>query len=137
MTLSERLKAAEANRQAEARRAQPGDAFTPADDDAVLDLRASGTPLIDLGDGQPNWTFVETDQSGGMGIDYDPVRNGDASHAFGDAQTLAADRLSTVPCPRCGGTTQIDLFDQVHQMVSLSCNTCFHMFRVPVAEPPD
>ena len=50
--------------------------------------------------------------------------------AFDDPSTLMADRMSTMLCPRCGGATQIDLFDQVHQTTSLSCLTCFHMFRV-------
>ena len=37
---------------------------------------------------------------------------------------------AAVTCPRCGGATHIDLFDQVHQTLSLSCVECFHMFRV-------
>ena len=69
----------------------------------------------------------------GGGIMYDPVRNGDATRSFAEAAPVVADRDSRQPCPRCGGATQIDLYDQVHMVASLSCNTCFHMFRVPVS----
>jgi len=37
---------------------------------------------------------------------------------------------ATVTCLRCGGAAHIDLFDQVHHTLSLSCVECFHMFRV-------
>ncbi len=68
--------------------------------------------------------------AGAEGISYNPVRDGDASAAFGDPSPFMPDRTSAIPCPRCGEATQIDLFDQVHQTTSLSCLTCFHMFRV-------
>lgn len=64
------------------------------------------------------------------GIAYDPVRNGDASSAFHDPDPITLDRASNYECPRCGGTTQVDLIDQVHHTVSLSCLDCFHMFRL-------
>ena len=65
-----------------------------------------------------------------MGIAYDPVRSGDSSTSFGDHSPTVVDRASAYSCPRCGAPTQIDLIDQVHQTVSLSCKSCFHMFRI-------
>jgi len=133
MSLTERLKAAQAVRQAEA----AGNSKSPPPEtgaSAVLDLRSNAEPALDLTDAQPDWALAEpigASEGNGAGISYDPVRNGDASLAFGDAEPLIADRESRQLCPRCGGTTQIDLYDQVHQVVSLSCTTCFHMFRVP------
>ena len=127
MSLSERLKAAQAVRQASA--AAAAERAGADDREAVLDLRAADRPAVDL-TGAP----ADADGpagAGGSGIVYDPVRNGDASRAFGEVIPLVADRESRTPCPKCGGTTQIDLYDEVHQVISLSCNTCFHMFRVP------
>jgi hypothetical protein len=37
---------------------------------------------------------------------------------------------SRIECEQCGGPCQIDLIDAVNQTVSLSCLSCFHMFRV-------
>jgi hypothetical protein len=143
MSLSDRLRAAEQKRQRTA----------PPTDDPELDLTPEGAAVIDLTtrrrqsvgpypgapgqrdtlepyrfdqpvDEGPVWA------AGAEGISYNPVRDGDASAAFGDPSPSMADRTSSTPCPRCGGVTQIDLFDQVHQTTSLSCLSCFHMFRV-------
>jgi hypothetical protein len=143
MSLSDRLRAAEQKRQGTA----------PPDDDSSVDLTTDGAAVIDLTtrrrqgsgpypgapgqrdtlepypfdqpvDDGPVWA------AGAEGISYNPVRDGDASAAFGDPSPQMADRTSSTPCPRCGGVTQIDLFDQVHQTTSLSCLSCFHMFRV-------
>ena len=124
MSLTERLKAAQAVRQAEAAGKAPSQP-PEGGASAVLDLRRNAEPALDLTNNRPDG------EGNGAGISYDPVRNGDASLAFGDADPLIADRESRQLCPRCGGTTQIDLYDQVHQVASLSCTTCFHMFRVP------
>jgi len=144
MSLSERLRAAEQQRK---RAESPS-----SDDDSTIELTSTGAAVIDLtsrrrqgpgpypgarvDDGtlepyrfdptpdEPVWA------AGAEGISYNPVRDGDATSAFGDPSPLLADRSTATPCPRCGGTTQIDLFDQVHQTTSLSCIDCFHMFRV-------
>jgi hypothetical protein len=121
MSLSERLKEAEHERRRSAglppERAL--DAFGPVVDVTGAD---SGGTVIDLTD--------RTDPQAASGIAYDPVRTGDASSAFGDPAPVVPDRLSNYACPRCGGRTQVDLIDQVHQTVSLSCLSCFHMFRI-------
>jgi hypothetical protein len=82
MSLSERLRVADAARQTSSRAANP-----------VIDLSQPAAPVLDLTDA----TMKPT---------------------------------ATVLCPRCGGPTHVDLFDQVHQTLSLSCTECFHMFRV-------
>ncbi len=124
MSLSQRLKDAEHARRRSAglppeRPAKPVDPSGP-----VVDVTASDTTgnVIDL--------TARTTPNAASGIAYDPVRKGDASSAFGDPEPLVLDRLSSYPCPRCGGQTQVDLVDQVHQTVSLSCLSCFHMFRI-------
>ena len=141
MSLSDRLRAAEQQRRSS----------TTSADDSTLDLTSSDAAVIDLtarrqqssgsraghgsestlepyrfepGPDEPMWA------AGAEGISYNPVRDGDATRAFDDPTTLMADRMSSMLCPRCGGATQIDLFDQVHQTTSLSCLACFHMFRV-------
>ena len=68
--------------------------------------------------------------AGAEGISYNPVRDGDATAAFGEPPPAWPTARPPSLCPRCGGATQIDLFDQVHQTTSLSCLACFHMFRV-------
>ena len=103
MSLSERLKAAEAARQIAE---HPLDA--PEQDAVVLDLRPHMAPLLDLTD-----------------VGAEPL-----TPPTPLPLPVDEDRRSDHPCPRCGGVTQIDLFDQVHQTVSLSCTECFHMFRV-------
>ena len=142
MSLSDRLRAAEQQRRSST--------DTDDSDDAALDL-TSGAAVIDLtarrrqisgnrsgrggadGSLEP-YLFEPSDDpvwaAGAEGISYNPVRDGDASAAFGEPSSFMADRMSPIPCPRCGEATQIDLFDQVHQTTSLSCLTCFHMFRV-------
>jgi hypothetical protein len=141
VSLSDRLRAAEQQRRSS----------TTTADDTTLDLTSSDAAVIDLtarrqqssgsrtgpgsestlepyrfepGADEPVWA------AGAEGISYNPVRDGDATKAFDDPTSPMADRTSTIVCPRCGGATQIDLFDQVHQTTSLSCLTCFHMFRV-------
>ncbi|MGZ4717783.1 MAG: hypothetical protein ACXWCB_13940, partial [Acidimicrobiales bacterium] len=101
-----------------ARRQQSSGGAPGSGDDTLEPYRFDRSP------DEPVWA------AGAEGISYNPVRDGDATSAFGDPSPLMADRTSSILCPRCGGTTQIDLFDQVHQTTSLSCLTCFHMFRV-------
>lgn len=123
MSLSQRLKEAEHERRRSA--GLPPERPAKVDPSApVVDITASDSTgnVIDLTE--------RTSSNGASGIAYDPVRSGDASSAFGDPEPLVLDRLSSYPCPRCGGRTQVDLFDQVHQTVSLSCLSCFHMFRI-------
>lgn len=142
MSLSDRLRAAE-----EQRRSRTSDT-----DDTTLDITSADAAVIDLtarrqqgagnrqgrggsGDTLEPYRFEPPPDepvwaAGAEGISYNPVRDGDASSAFGEPSSFMADRTSDIVCPRCGGATQIDLFDQVHQTASLSCLTCFHMFRV-------
>ncbi len=142
MTLSDRLRAAEQQRRGIA-----------TDDDDTIDL-TSGAAVIDLtarrqrasgadpgrgraGDTLQPYRFDRSPDepvwsAGAEGISYNPVRDGDATSAFGEVSPLMADRTTDITCPKCGGVTQVDLFDQVHQTTSLSCLTCFHMFRVQV-----
>jgi hypothetical protein len=144
MNLSDRLRAAERQRRGLA---------PTTDDDSSLDLTDEGAAVIDLtarrrqgsgrGAGAPGtsdplepYPFPPPADDGPVwaagaeGISYNPVRDGDATAAFGDPSPFMADRTSNTPCPRCGGATQVDLYDQVHQTTSLSCLSCFHMFRV-------
>ena len=128
MSLSQRLKQAQYER-----RRSAGLPVEPPDrtrgdettrDGAVVELDGSQEGVvIDLTRSLPHAVSP-------TGIDYDPVRYGDATGGFGDFLTEPSDNRSTYPCPRCGGSTQIDLIDQVHQTISLSCLNCFHMFRV-------
>jgi hypothetical protein len=129
MSLSQRLKEAERERRRSAGlppeppvRPEPPEADVDAAE-PVVDVTGPSADVIDL-------TRRAGGPAGAGGIAYDPVRNGDASSAFGEAAPVATDRMSNHPCPRCGGPTQVDLIDQVHQTVSLSCLSCFHMFRV-------
>jgi len=112
VSLSDRLKIAE-----QARRQAAGLPDEPSEP-AAIDLTTSGE-VIDL-----------TTQPGG--IAYNPVRSGDASSAFGDFDPATQRRAEGIECPRCGAATHLDLFDQVHQTASLSCTSCFHMFRVEI-----
>ena len=133
MSLSDRLRAAELKRR--------GIATDTAD--STIDLTSEGAAVIDLtarrhkssGSTLEPYRFDPSPDepaltAGAVGISYNPVRDGDATSAFGDPSPLMTDRTSSIPCPKCGGTTQIDLYDQVHQTTSLSCLDCFHMFRV-------
>ncbi|HVN52138.1 MAG TPA: hypothetical protein VMT43_11920 [Acidimicrobiales bacterium] len=140
MSLSQRLKEAEQQRRRAA--GLPPEPPAPTEDEAVVDLSAPSADVIDLTErtglpqrapGRSSATRPAGSTANGSptpGISYDPVRHGDATSAFGDSSPVAVDRLSSYACPRCGGPTQIDLIDQVHQTVSLSCLSCFHMFRV-------
>ena len=127
MSLSQRLKEAEQARRRSA--GLPPERPSAADDDPVVDVSGPTADVIDLTRRTAS-SATPLDPSGAAGIVYDPVRHGDASSAFGDPAPVATDRLSTYACPRCGSRTQVDLIDQVHQTVSLSCLSCFHMFRV-------
>jgi hypothetical protein len=124
MTLSQRLKEAEHERRRSAGLPPEPPAKSVDSSDLVVDVTEADTTgtVIDL--------TQRSAPGGAAGIAYDPVRNGDASSAFGDPLPLVLDRESSYACPRCGGRTQVDLVDQVHQTVSLSCLSCFHMFRV-------
>jgi hypothetical protein len=126
MSLSQRLKQAEDERRRWA--GPPAEPAERTDEPAV----ASAPPAsVILGDeDEVVVDLTERVPMGGGGIAYDPVRNGDATSAFGDPEPVLTDRTTTVVCPRCGGPTQVDLVDQVHQTTSLSCLDCFHMFRV-------
>ena len=124
MSLSQRLKQAETERRRAAGLPDEPTSPTTERSGAVVDITASDTTgnVIDLTDRTPS--------DPASGITYDPVRNGDATHAFGDADPVVPGRLSNYRCPKCGSRTQVDLIDQVHQTISLSCLSCFHMFRV-------
>jgi len=128
MSLSERLKVAEqARRSSEGAETDPAGATgaipmgVSSGTSASIDLSGTGAAVVDL-----------TDRPGA--ISYSPMRTGDGSSAFGEANPLTTDRAAGVPCPRCGGHTQLDLFDQVHQTASLSCVSCFHMFRIELGD---
>jgi hypothetical protein len=149
MSLSQRLKDAEAKRQRQTKAAT-------GRDEPTFDGRSGteGAKVIDLTDARsaqrtrppkPREPSEATDPPQPLahalrdahltavtptGVTYDPVRDGDASRAFHDPDPMVLDRTSTYACPRCDGETQVDLIDQVHHTVSLSCLSCFHMFRV-------
>jgi hypothetical protein len=115
MTLSDRLKAAEYERRLAA--GLPVDHLTPPDaPQAKLRLERS-EPVIDL---TQSWSST--------------VANA-AKPATSEAPTMQLPQVgdrSRVECEQCGGACQIDLVDAVNHTVSLSCLTCFHMFRVPL-----
>ncbi len=137
MSLTQRLKEAEEQRRQHAEPASGDRAATTGDPSNVIDLTdarlsADRRP----GSARPEQPLEHALHDARLtavsptGIAYDPVRNGDASSAFHDPDPMVLDRLSNYECPRCGGETQVDLIDQVHHTVSLSCLKCFHMFRV-------
>jgi hypothetical protein len=135
MSLSQRLKEAEEQRRQLS--APPGDrVVTDSGGSNVIDLtdaRIAADRQLASDDQQPLEHALRGARLTAVsptGIAYDPVRNGDATSAFHDPDPMVLDRLSSYECPRCGGETQVDLIDQVHQTVSLSCLECFHMFRV-------
>ena len=130
MSLSERLKVAE-----RARRGSTGDAAPEASPrpEVSLDLSSAGPAVVDLTDPAP--TSAPTIGAPLDAISYSPMRNGDGSSAFTDVSPATRVRTAGIACPRCGSATQLDLFDQVHQTASLSCSSCFHMFRVELSDP--
>jgi len=136
MSLSQRLKEAEQQRRRAA--GLPPEPPTRPEPEAVVDVSSPTADVIDLTARNrlsPRPPAVAPpapppNDTSSAGISYDPVRSGDASSAFGDTTPVVVDRLSSYLCPRCGGRTQVDLVDQVHRTVSLSCLSCFHMFRV-------
>jgi hypothetical protein len=129
MSLSERLKVAEqARRRSSANPSTADPADTPgaaAGQPAVLDVSGSGAAVIDL---------TSAPSAAPAGITYSPLRSADGSGAFTDVGASTRVRTAGIVCPRCGGPTQLDLFDQVHQTASLSCSSCFHMFRVELGD---
>jgi len=136
MSLSQRLKEAERERRRSA--GLPPEPPSPSEStEPLVDVSGPGADVIDLTERTSSnavpllsATPASDDPQGASGIAYDPVRHGDASSAFGDTAPVVVDRLSNYACPRCGGRTQVDLIDQVHQTISLSCLSCFHMFRI-------
>jgi hypothetical protein len=113
MSLSERLKVAE-----QARRGSsgltPGAPISPS---AMVDLTEPIAPVLDLTDRYDD-------------ISSGPAPGAGASGEFDETMPVADDRTTGTPCPRCGGTTRLDLIDQVHQTASLGCTSCFYMFKV-------
>jgi len=126
MSLSERLKVAEQVRRGSA---PPDPARRP---EATLDLSADRAPVVDLR-AVPSAPSPSSEQRFDA-ISYSPVRSGDGSSAFTDVSPATRVRTAGIVCPRCGSATQLDLFDQVHQTASLSCSSCFHMFRVELGD---
>ena len=132
MSLSERLKVAE-----RARRRSTGDVAPEANSrpEVTLDLSSPGAAVVDLTDLAPAPTTAIAPEAPLDAISYSPMRNGDGSSAFTDVSPATRLRTAGIVCPRCGGATQLDLFDQVHNTASLSCSSCFHMFRVELTDP--
>ena len=135
MSLSERLKQAQQERSSTHEPAVP-DPTAPVidvtpEDGPVLDLTTPTTPttapiaLFGIDGGAGAGTSTE-------GVSYSPIRTGGASSAFSEFDPVTADHTTGTLCPRCGGPTHLDMVDQVHQMASLSCLACFHMFQVEV-----
>jgi hypothetical protein len=110
MSLSDRLKQAEQDRSPSAMPSLDPAAriAPPVTVSPVIDLTRGFEPILDL-----------TDRS------MAPIE------LFGMDGPTHHEPAET-PCPRCGGPTHVDMFDQVQQATSLSCLACFHMFRKAV-----
>jgi hypothetical protein len=136
MSLSDRLKQAEQERSPT--RPPTGDAGTvgSAPVGPVIDLTRASGPVLDLTDRStaPIELFGVGDPTGTSptpAVSFIPLRADDLTSDFDDIDPRVANQAAT-PCPRCSGPTHVDMFDQVQQTASLSCLSCFHMFRVAV-----
>ncbi len=133
MSLSQRLKAAEYDRRLAA--GLPVDHLNRPSagqtENIQVDVRGPGAPVIDLTDA--TWAdVIEMGEPGakasnsadhGQPADEDPPSN------VVELGPQVGQR-SRLECPQCGGPTQVDLVDAVGHTVSLSCLSCYHMFRV-------
>ncbi len=143
MSLSQRLKAAEYDRRLAAglpvdhldRPGEPGQA------PVQLDVRQPGDPVIDLT--QSDWADVIELGQPPQAPTAPPRPTGDSPSSVEtsappgsggpDDVSVAGPQVgerSRLECPHCGGPTQIDLVDTVGHTISLSCLSCYHMFRV-------
>ncbi len=143
MTLSQRLREAEYDRRLAAglpvdhlRTSAPPPAEAAAQ--ARLDLSEPDAPVIDLTRARPARDAIvtpvpERHDAAPSRSDATTGAPGTASSDEGTGAAITAASVgqrSRIECPQCGGPTQIDLVDAVNQTVSLSCLSCFHMFRM-------
>ncbi len=130
-SLSDRLKAAQYDRRVAA--GLPVDHLErpePAPE-ARLDVSPSGDAVIDL---TRSWAPAAPTRELHP-IDTDRLRRPDPVQAP-PAPTSGAlpqeGERARVECEQCGGPCQVDLVDPYNQTVSLSCLSCYHMFRAPL-----
>ena len=146
MSLSHRLKAAEYDRRLAA--GLPVDHLAPVpDDDPIDDFTTPAKPILDLTDVLPSTDVIPlgVTSSGRAtpGQGSAAMAGGLRSESRVDAQVggipvdsdepTSASQIgarSRIECENCGGPCQIDLIDAINQTVSLSCLSCYHMFRV-------
>jgi hypothetical protein len=150
MSLSDRLKAAEYDRRLAA--GLPVDHLSPvAPPQARVDVSQGGAPVLDLTEPWPTADVIplaSVSDAASAATAHDrglaPTGLVDASLAptgvarddeLDDAhhpilRNTQVGARSRIECEQCGGPCQIDLIDAVNQTVSLSCLSCFHMFRV-------
>jgi hypothetical protein len=133
MSLSQRLKAAEYDRRVAA--GLPVDHLkgpsTGQTENVQVDVRESATPVIDLTDA-PWADVIELGEARAPASTAAPEAERTAEDGADQAVAMGVrvGQRSRLECPHCGGPTQVDLVDTVGHTVSLSCLSCYHMFRV-------
>jgi hypothetical protein len=141
MSLSQRLKAAEYDRRLAA--GLPVDHLAPGPvDDPIEDFTRPAKPILDLTDVLSPADVIPiraTSPVPARPDDRSAPTNRDRPAEAGVATPISSDELtpssqigarSRIECENCGGPCQIDLIDAINQTVSLSCLSCYHMFRV-------
>ncbi len=134
MSLSQRLKAAEYDRRLAA--GLPVDHLSrPAvGEQARVDVRKPDAPVVDLTEG-PWADVIEMGDGASMStppsVD-EPTPQHSLDEPVDEPVSIGPQvgQRSRLECPQCGGPTQVDLVDPVGHTVSLSCLSCYHMFRV-------
>ena len=131
MSLSQRLKAAEYDRRLAA--GLPVDHLTksaPAEQ-ARVDVTAAEAPVVDLTEAWARRDVIPVERRPPARRRRRPPPRRDAEAPASSGAPEVGQR-SRIECEQCGGPCQVDLVDAVNQTVSLSCLSCYHMFRVDI-----
>jgi len=130
MSLSQRLKAAEYDRRVAA--GLPVDHLTKAPaptEQARVDVTQSEAPVVDLTD---PWATRDVIPLKPRTADPSATTSAESSAAPASVGPPVVGQRSRIECEQCGGPCQVDLVDALNQTVSLSCLSCYHMFRVDI-----
>jgi hypothetical protein len=132
MSLSQRLKAAEYDRRLAA--GLPVDHLTKSVpvEEARVDVTTSEAPVIDLTEAWAQRDVIPIERSTPRPKRASATTSPGTSEASAFSGAPEVGQRSRVECEQCGGPCQVDLVDALHQTVSLSCLSCYHMFRVDI-----
>ena len=132
MSLSQRLKAAEYDRRLAA--GLPVDHLTksvPAEQ-ARVDVTAAEAPVIDLTEAWARREVIPVESPTPRPSPASATTPPETSEAPASSGVPEVGQRSRIECEQCGGPCQVDLVDALNQTVSLSCLSCYHMFRVDI-----